>query len=237
VVSRSSRGAERDLVAERADVTVEPGGRSTLDRPSLAFERELWRRGITRVVGVDEAGMGSLCGPVIAAAVCISRDCQIIAGVRDSKILSAAQRERLLLEIQREVLAIGLGAASVNEIERLNVRIAYHLAMLRALRRVGGFDHALIDGRPIRSFDLGPHTTIVDGDARSYSIACASIVAKVTRDRLMRRLAARHPHYGWDHNAGYGTAEHLAALDRFGPTPYHRRGYAPVRVRLEAPEE
>ncbi len=178
--------------------------------------------------------MGSLCGPVIAAAVCFGRDCRIIPGVRDSKILSAAQRESLLAEIRREALAIGLGAASVDEIERLNVRVASHLAMQRALRRIGEFDHALIDGRPIRNVDLGPHTTIVDGDALSYFVACASIIAKVTRDHLMKKLAARHPHYGWDHNAGYGTAEHLAALDRYGPTPYHRRGYAPVQLRLEA---
>ncbi len=216
---------------------IAPASESDLSaalRPSLEFERALWRSGLTRVVGVDEAGMGSLCGPVVAAAVCIAVECRIIDGVRDSKILSSSQREILLAEIQREAVAIGVGAASVDEIERLNVRVASHLAMKRALTRIGRFDHALIDGRPIKSIDLGPHSTIVDGDARSYSIACASIVAKVTRDRLMKKLAARHPHFGWDHNAGYGTDEHLAALDQFGATPYHRRAYAPVRARLAA---
>lgn len=221
-----------DSVGSSPSAPASGSFRSASSRPSLEFERALWRRGLVRVVGVDEAGMGSLCGPVVAAAVCIAVDCQVIDGVRDSKTLSSAQRESLLAEILREAVGIGIGAASVDEIERLNVRAASHLAMKRALARLGRFDHALIDGRPIRGIDLGPHTTIVDGDARSYAIACASIVAKVTRDRLMKKLAGRHPAFGWDHNAGYGTDEHLAALDRFGPTPYHRRGYAPVRARL-----
>lgn len=200
--------------------------------PSLRFERDLWATGLQRIVGIDEAGIGSLCGPVVAAAVCVVQPGKIVEGVRDSKLLSSQQREALFLEIVGEVAAVGIGAASVAEIERLNVRVASHLAMKRALARIGSHDHALIDGRPIQRIDLGPHTTIVDGDALSYSIACASIVAKVTRDRLMRKLSARYPAYGWDHNAGYGTGEHLAALDRCGLTPYHRRGYAPVRALI-----
>ena len=201
--------------------------------PRLDFERELWRSGLRRVVGVDEAGLGSLCGPVVAAAVHVPVGCSIVDGVRDSKTLSASQRQDLFVKIRRQAVTVGVGAASVEEIERFNVLRASHLAMRRALARIGPYDHALIDGRPIKNFDLGPHTAIVDGDALSYAVACASIVAKVTRDALMRRLAVRYPQYGWDHNAGYGTIEHLGALQKFGLTPYHRRGYAPVRAIVE----
>ncbi|HEX5417746.1 MAG TPA: ribonuclease HII [Chloroflexota bacterium] len=199
-------------------------------RPGLAVERECWGRGLARVAGVDEVGVGSLSGAVVAAAVLLPAGCAAIPGVRDSKTLSAAQREKLADEVYRAAVTVGLGAASVAEIERLNVRVASHLAMRRALLRIGPYDIALIDGLPIADSDLGPHRTIVDGDATSYAIACASIVAKVVRDRLMRKLAGRYPAYGWDHNAGYGTAEHRAALQTRGATPYHRRTFAPVRA-------
>jgi ribonuclease HII len=108
--------------------------------------------------------------------------------------------------------------------------------MRRALARIGPYDHALIDGRPIKDPAIGPHTAIVDGDATCYSIACASIVAKVVRDRLMEKLARRHPGYGWEHNAGYGSAEHMRALRLLGVTPYHRRSYQPVREALGLPD-
>jgi len=187
------------------------------------MECRLWDAGKLRVVGVDEAGVGPLAGPVVAAACLISPRCQTIDGVRDSKLLTPARREQLYQEIVRQAVAIGVGAASVREIDRLNVLRASHLAMRRALARVGGYDHALVDGRPIRDADLGPHTTVVDGDASSYAIACASIVAKVTRDRLMRKLAARYPVYGWDHNAGYCTREHVEAIRTHGTCAHHRQ--------------
>lgn len=200
--------------------------------PDLERESRLWDSGQARVVGIDEAGVGSLCGPVVAAAIHIPIRCRMIEGVRDSKTLSPAQRERLCSEIWRQAVAVGVGAASVAEIERLNIWNATHLAMRRALLRIGPYDHALVDGRPIRNGQLGPHTALVDGDALSYAIACASIVAKVTRDRLMKKLAARYPEYGWAHNSGYGTREHLDALKRYGVTPLHRRTYAPVQAVL-----
>jgi ribonuclease HII len=146
-------------------------------------------------------------------------------------MLSAAQRERLVDEIVAHT-AVRVGAASVAEIERINVRNAELLAVRRALRRLGPYDHVLIDGRPHKNIDFGPYTAIVDGDATSYSIACASIVAKVARDRLMRNLARRHPAYGWEHNVGYSTRQHLDAIEQLGPTVYHRRTYAPVRAVL-----
>jgi ribonuclease HII len=193
----------------------------------------LWDAGVSGVVGVDEAGIGPIAGPVVAAAVRLVPRALIIPGIRDSKILSASRRETLLVEILQSAAGVGVGAASVEEIERLNVRRASHLAMARALRRIGDYEHVLVDGNPIRDIDLGPHTTIVDGDATSYAIACASIVAKVARDRLMLRLARRYPAYGWDHNAGYPTAEHLLALRSHGVTPYHRTGFAPIRALLQ----
>lgn len=201
-------------------------------RPALSVERTLWDRGYHRVVGVDEAGLGALCGAVIAAAVLLPPYCDPLPGVRDSKTLSRGQREQLFSEVTGQAVAYGVGAASPKEIDQLNVRVASHLAMRRALARIGPYDLALIDGTRIRDPALGPRRTIVDGDATSYAIACASIIAKVTRDRMMRKLAQCHPGYGWDHNAGYGTAEHRGALARLGVTPYHRRTYAPIRTLL-----
>jgi ribonuclease HII len=186
-----------------------------------------------RVVGVDECGVGSLCGPVVAAACVIPPHCRRIDGVRDSKQLTAAQREKLVPLIRGQAVAVGVGAASVAEIDRINIYHATHLAMRRALRRLGAYDHVLIDGRAIRDFDdVGPHTTLVKGDATSYAIACASIVAKVTRDRLLRLLAARHPQYGWEHNAGYASRDHCDAIDEHGLTPYHRRSFTRARMYL-----
>jgi ribonuclease HII len=198
--------------------------------PTLRMERSLWRSGAQRVVGVDECGMGSLCAAVVAAACLPPVNCRRIPGVRDSKTLSARQRERLAVEIRRRTL-VAVGAASVAEIDRLNIYHASHLAMRRALRRLGAYDHVLVDGRRIADFeDVGPHTAVVDGDALCYAIACASIVAKVTRDRLLARLALRHPGYGWERNAGYSTREHLLALRTLGPTPHHRHSFAPTRL-------
>jgi ribonuclease HII len=136
-------------------------------------------------------------------------------------------------------VAIGVGAASVAEIDRLNIYHATHLAMRRAIARLGGHDHVLVDGLPIAGFeaDVGPYDAIVDGDASVYSIACASVVAKVVRDRLMARLSVRYPGYGWEHNAGYATAEHRAALRALGVTPFHRRSFAPIREALAGVEQ
>lgn len=207
----------------------------TLRVPHLRAERALWREGKLHVVGVDEVGMGALCAPVVAAAVMVKPHCHKIPGVRDSKTLSARQRERLDERIRPRVLAWGVGAASVAEIERLNIYHAAHLAMRRALRRIKGYDHVLVDGRKIMGFEehVGPYTAIVDGDASSYAIACASVIAKVTRDRLMARLAVRYPAYGWEHNAGYTTRGHVEALREHGPSVFHRRTYARIRVLLE----
>lgn len=202
--------------------------------PTLRWERPLWNAGAVRVAGVDEVGVAPTCGPVVAAAVILPANCKRIPGVRDSKTLSAAQRERLVPVIRRRAVAIGVGAASVAEIDRLNIYHATHLAMRRAIARLGGHDHVLVDGNRIAGFEaqVGPYTAIVDGDARVYSIACASVVAKTVRDRLMERLAVRYPAYGWERNAGYATREHREAIRANGLTPHHRRSFGALHVLL-----
>jgi ribonuclease HII len=203
--------------------------------PTLAREWALWRAGARRVAGVDEVGMACLAGPVVAAALVVKPYCRKIAGVRDSKMLSAQQRERLYPEILKRAAAVGVGAASVREINELNIYHASHLAMWRALRRVRPYDHALVDGLSVRDIDLGPYTPVVDGDALSYAIASASIVAKVTRDRLMHKLAERYPHYGWEQNVGYATRRHRQGLRDHGITPFHRSGFGSVKLLLLQP--
>src|SRR5690242_5640776 len=202
--------------------------------PSLRFENDHWRDGAIRVVGVDEVGVAPTCGAVVAAAVIMKPGCHRIPGVRDSKTLSALQRERLAPIIRKRAIAIGVGAASVREIDLLNIYHATHLAMRRAIGRLGGHDHVIVDGNRIVGFEqqVGPYSAVVDGDAKVYSIACASVVAKVIRDRMMERLAARYPGYGWEHNQGYATLEHRQAIRRLGLTPFHRRSFLALQRTL-----
>jgi ribonuclease HII len=202
--------------------------------PSLRHERRLWNEGCIRVAGVDEVGVAPTCGAVVAAAVIMRPGCHRIPGVRDSKTLSLAQRERLFPIIRRRAVAVGVGAASVREIDRLNIYHATHLAMRRAIARLGGHDHVIVDGNRIVGFEaqVGPYTNVVDGDAKVYSIACASIIAKVVRDRMMARLAARYPGYGWEHNQGYATRDHRDAIRALGLTPFHRRSFLALQRTL-----
>jgi ribonuclease HII len=201
-------------------------------QPTTRRERDYWRAGLRVVVGCDAVGVACLSGPVLAAAVAMPPLARRIPGVRDSKTLSRAQRERLYPRILRRALAVGVGAASVAEIDRLNIYHATTLAMQRAVRRIVDREHVLIDGLRIRGFEsqVGDYTAMVDGDAHCYSIAAASIVAKVVRDRLMDRLAVRYPFYGWQHNAGYSTALHRRGIDAHGLTPFHRRSFARVQA-------
>jgi ribonuclease HII len=201
--------------------------------PTLDVETALWTQGQSRIAGVDEAGLGCLAGPIVAAAVLLPPFCTMIEGVRDSKLLSLAQREQLFEKVIHQAVAVGVGIATVREVEQFNVLRASYLAMQRSLFRIKPYDHALIDGRPIKQADLGSHTAIIEGDAMCYAIACASIVAKVRRDRFMKRLATRYPGYGWERNVGYGTKQHTQAIQKLGVTPYHRRTYAPVQQALK----
>ncbi len=203
--------------------------RRRLKRPRaapLTHERGFWADGLEHVAGIDETGRGPLAGPVVAAAVVLMPETGV-RGAVDSKKLSRELREELFEEIGRKALAIGVGAANVREIDRLNILRASHLAMRRAIQRLPlEPHHLLVDGLPVP--DLDRHTAIVNGDAKCQSIACASIVAKVVRDRLMWRLADRYPGYGWETNVGYMTPEHVVAIREKGPTPLHRQSFAPV---------
>jgi ribonuclease HII len=190
------------------------------------------------VAGVDEAGRGPLAGPVLAAAVVIERGCipaDVLSRIDDSKRLARTVREELCAVLVAAA-RIGIGAASVAEIDRLNIHFATLLAMRRALmalRPAPGV--ALVDGKFAPPAPC-PVRTVVGGDGLCVSIAAASIVAKVTRDRIMTRLAARYPGFGFERNAGYGTPEHLLALEAYGPTPHHRRSFEPVLKMLSPPE-
>ena len=200
--------------------------------PSTRVERTHWDAGLTMVVGADAVGVACLSGPVVAAAVVMPAYGRRVTGVRDSKMLSRSQRERLYPMIRRRAVAVGIGAASVAEIDRLNIYHATNLAMRRAICRIAAREHVLIDGLRVHGLEqhVGGYTAIVRGDARCYSIAAASVVAKVVRDRLMDRLAARHPGYGWEHNAGYATLDHRQGIERHGITAFHRRSFARVRA-------
>jgi ribonuclease HII len=198
--------------------------------PGLARERAAWARG-RLLFGIDEVGRGPLAGPVVAAVIAFPPAAKRILGLRDSKVLTAAQRARLAVLIRHRAAAIGIGAASTRVIDRVNIRVATAIAMRRALRRAAGECRApmavLIDGLPLPELRV-EHDALVDGDALCYSIAAAGVVAKVVRDKLMTLLARRHPSYGWETNMGYGTPEHLAAIDLAGPTVHHRRSFMPV---------
>ena len=181
---------------------------------------------------MDEVGRGPLAGPVVAAAVILSEG-TVVEGATDSKELDARAREELAEAILDRAHAVALGAASVREIDRANILVATAWAMNRALRRLAvPPDHVVVDGLPMKSLRW-KHDAVVGGDGLVHCISCASIVAKVCRDRLMATLAKRYPGYGWDHNAGYGTQEHRDALERLGSTPHHRQTFLGLQYGLE----
>ena len=202
--------------------------------PDLTFETAARLRGFSIIAGVDEVGRGPLAGPVTAAAVILGG--HVPEGLNDSKVLSAARRERLFALIMDNA-SVSVAHASVAEIDRLNILRASQLAMERAVAGLSVVpDWVLIDGNLIPAGLRGSGEAIVKGDARSLSIAAASIVAKVVRDRIMVDLAQQHPGYGWERNAGYPTKDHLAALLNLGVTPHHRRSFKPVHnILYQAP--
>lgn len=189
-----------------------------------------------RVAGLDEAGAGPLAGPVTAGCVVLDpARTDPLVGVMDSKTLSEAQRESFAERIRDHALGWGVAEASVEEIDRINIREAGLLAMRRALEavqaRLGAVGHLLVDARTVPGVQI-PQTNLIKGDARSLSIAAASILAKVSRDRVMSQAAERYPGYGFERHKGYGTRQHLDALRAHGVTPLHRRTFAPVHQML-----
>ncbi|PSL21336.1 ribonuclease HII [Shimia abyssi] len=198
-----------------------------MDYPDFSLELSAYGHGASRVAGVDEVGRGPLAGPVTAAAVVLDPD-KIPDGLNDSKKLSAKRRD-VLYELIVAQADVSVAHASVEEIDEINILRASHLAIERAVQGLQSVpDYLLIDGNMIpRGLEI-PSAAIVKGDARSVSIAAASIVAKITRDRIMRDLANQYPGYGWETNAGYPSKSHKAALQNLGVTPHHRRSFKPV---------
>lgn len=195
------------------------------------FEEELNDNGITLIAGVDEVGRGPLAGPVVAAAV-ILPECVRIKGINDSKQLSEKKRVELYNEIYEKALAIEVSYLSPEEVDSLNIYQATKLCMLECINNLGiKPEHVLIDAMPLNELDI-PHTSIIHGDALSASIAAASIVAKVERDNYMVKMSKKYPGYGFEKHKGYGTKEHLDALEKLGVTPIHRKSFGPVQKCL-----
>ncbi|MEQ1654222.1 MAG: ribonuclease HII [Nitrospira sp.] len=202
--------------------------------PTEEFEQEARRCGYRRIAGVDEAGRGPLAGPVVAAAVILPFRCRL-TGADDSKQLSVSERDRLYAEIMDRAVSVGVGSATADEIDQINILEATRLAMRRALAEISPApDYVLIDAVSLAGMAM-PIRPIIKGDALSLSIAAASIVAKVTRDRLMAQFHVAYPQYNFLSHKGYGTEEHLARLVEYGPSPIHRRTFAPVSAVLNAP--
>lgn len=202
-------------------------------RVEALFERRrsLFARGARLVAGVDEVGMGPLAGPVVAAAVVLPETVDL-PGLNDSKKVARKARERLAAAIREQSIAIGIGEVDSGEIDRMNIFRAGLEAMRRAAASLGTRpDHVMVDARTIPNLGIA-QTALVGGDAIDGSIAAASIVAKVHRDGLMRDMEERHPGYGFARHMGYGTAEHLERLRALGPSPIHRRSFAPVAARV-----
>jgi ribonuclease HII len=199
--------------------------------PHYIYESRVLKTMAGPVCGVDEAGRGPLAGPVVAAAVILDRK-NIPKGLNDSKQLDEETRETLFPLIMERAIAVGVGDASVDEIDLINIRQATHLAMARAVRALQvAAAFALVDGNDAPALSC-PCDTLIAGDARSVSIAAASIIAKVTRDRMMRALHDEHPHYDWCNNKGYGTPQHYKGLKSHGPCIHHRRSFGPIHNML-----
>lgn len=190
----------------------------------LRYERQLWQAGVARVIGVDEVGRGPLAGPVVAAAVIFS-PYHYIEGVKDSKQLSEKQRERFYERIIEQALAYGIGIVDHAEIDRINIRQATFKAMRMAIGSLSqNPQYLLIDGEELPG-RIYPQEALVKGDGRSFTIAAASILAKVTRDRRMLEYHQQYPRYGFDRHKGYGTAFHREMIQKYGPCPVHRRSF------------
>ena len=219
---------------QKFDLTLLP------QRPNLHFEHILWGTGITRIAGIDEAGRGALAGPVCAAAVILPNRPDLIRlldGVNDSKKMSVQQREFWVERIQRIALSCGVGFAGAGEIDEFGIVPATRLAAMRALAQCRpGAQHLLIDHISLPGAGL-PETSLVKGDARSLSVACASVLAKTARDAKLRALDEKYPDYRLAQHKGYGTAQHLATIEAHGPCDEHRLSFRPFRLDADYIED
>jgi ribonuclease HII len=233
-LSADPRPGARAILAAVARRRFENRSEGQRLRRLLRYENALWEAGLLHVAGVDEAGMSPLAGPVTAAAVVLSQECRI-PGVDDSKKLDATVRDRLAVEIKQVAAAWSVGFATVEEIDTLNIYWASLLAMCRAVEGLSiKPQHLLIDARRLNSLAI-PQQRIVGGDAKCLTIAAASILAKTARDAYMHELDAEHPGYGFAKHKGYPVRQHVAALEKLGATPAHRRSFGPVRSALGLP--
>ncbi|WP_018660044.1 ribonuclease HII [Heyndrickxia acidiproducens] len=229
-MSRDGRkGVQKALEKWKKNLEKQKQAREKFGR-MLHYENTLRQQGCRLIAGIDEAGRGPLAGPVIAAAVILPEDFYL-PGLNDSKQLSAKQREAYFTGICEKALKIGTGIIGAAEIDAFNIYQAAKKAMVQAVANLQlNPDHLLIDAMELSV--PYPQTAIIKGDAKSISIAAASVIAKVTRDRMMHKLAKTYPQYGFERNMGYGTREHLKALEHFGPCPVHRKSFAPVKDLL-----
>ncbi len=205
--------------------------------PHAKLEQSLWKKGFLFVAGVDEAGRGPLAGPITAGAVMIQDDKQVVTHVRDSKLMSETQREKAFVEICKQSTAYGIGIVEAREIDTIGISNANKKVMMIALQQLEknfdiALDYVLVDGSKTPRLDRYLSQRILKGGLYHYSISAGSILAKVTRDRIMKQFAKQYPEYGFEKHVGYGTKAHMLALKKYGPCEIHRTSYTPIKKFL-----
>lgn len=226
----SRQGVQRLIVKRQRELIAAQAESQRLDE-LLMYERELYAQSLTHIAGIDEVGRGPLAGPVVAAAVILPENCKI-AGLNDSKQIPKSQHEAVYERVMAAAVAVGIGIVDNHEIDRVNIYQATKIAMLEAVDNLSVTpDHLLVDAMTL-AINI-PQTSLIKGDAKSMSIAAASIVAKVNRDRLMTDYDLQYPGYDFAHNAGYGTKKHLEGLAKQGFTDIHRRSFEPIKSMVE----
>lgn len=214
-------------VNDRIPIKIVQDDFTKMKLPNFDFEQQLWTQGKSLVAGIDEVGRGPLAGPVVVCAIIFDQKHQVIEGINDSKKLTAKKRTELAEQIKSSAHSYAIGIGNVELINQLGITQAITNAMISALEQLGKFDHVLIDGRPIKNFPIEQEQVeyIIKGDGKSYSIAAASILAKVFRDQMMANLASEFPNFGWDRNMGYGTLAHRNAIKKHGICIHHRKQF------------
>ncbi|MFK4925615.1 ribonuclease HII [Lactococcus garvieae] len=226
----SRAGVQAAIKRRKKEILAEQAEDERLEM-MLNFERQAYAQGLDLIAGIDEVGRGPLAGPVVTAAVILPKNCKI-KGLNDSKKIPKSKHEAIFTEVQEKALAVGIGLVDNETIDQVNIYQATKIAMLQAVEKLEIQPECLLIDAMKLDINI-PQVSIIKGDAKSSSIAAASIVAKVTRDRMMEEYAHKYPHYDFEHNAGYGTAKHLEGLKNFGITPIHRKSYEPIKSMVE----